>query len=344
MALFSLSLLAEAIISALLLITALVVFLLRFSRGKLWVGVALGIALVDQVSKLAVRHFLHDGRQVALPGSAALVYSENRLLGFGLSDSNLLAAAFAAFAALILLFLRLRQRGYRMGFLAELSSALILGGCAGILIDRVRLGFVIDWLDFGPKSDFIYNLADLAVLAAAVLLAARGTQLLLDRLGRSLLSPRPLPQRRPLSSLLQRFPHSTPEEAGCAIARALRTHFGDLPAHEMAAALGLKVEHRPLPPPGLSVLHVRSQYLADSAAILLYDEPLRELALRLSARRPDLAHLDLEAIHIAHEIFHHLESAPSRASEKAAASFVTELLYLDFSPEELDSLYAADNT
>jgi len=59
-----------------------------------------------------------------------------------------------------------------MGFLAELACALIIGGCAGILIDRLRFGFVIDWLDFGPRSEFVYNLADLAVISAAVFLCS----------------------------------------------------------------------------------------------------------------------------------------------------------------------------
>jgi len=65
-----------------------------------------------------------------------------------------------------------------MSHLAELGCALMIGGYTAILMDRVRLGFVVDFLEFGRASAFVYNLADLAVFVALALLAARGLQYL----------------------------------------------------------------------------------------------------------------------------------------------------------------------
>ncbi len=323
-------LLSEAIISALLICAGLVFFLLRFARGRLWVGVALGVALADQASKFVVIHFLRGGKSVALPGSAALVYHENPLLGFEMADPGLVTATLAALAALLLLSLRLRRYNYRMGFVAELGGALILGGCVGILIDRVRLGFVIDFLDFGPRSEFIYNLADLAVLGAFVLLVARG--------GQWLAIHRPKPSVRPNNEPVL----ADDADAGRLAAKAMLARFGKISPRAMAEALGLHIERRPRPMPDLASLRVRSEYLTHSAAIVLYEEPLQELAQLLRAKRPRLAGLNLEELHIAHELFHHLESGRPAASEKAAHSFVRHLLGLDFFPAELDSLYGAD--
>ncbi len=314
-------------------------------------AVALVIVLADQISKFVVLHLVRDGRQVSLPGSAELVYFENRLLGFGLSSAGLLTATLAALAALLLLYISLLRRGYRMSFFAEFSAALLLGGCAGILIDRVRLGFVIDWLDLGPASDFIYNLADLAILAGGVLFFTRGTQLMLRRAGRSL-AARKSGLEEGSSAILPDASLEDAAEMGRRAAQQMRAHLGDLSLREMAAALGVEIQHKPLPPPGLSPLRVRSEYLSDSATVVLYDEPLRELSLLIAEKRPDLAGLNLEDLHIAHEIFHHLlfrrqarrgEESESRiSSEKAASVFAAELLGLDFSPEELDSLHTSE--
>tara|TARA_R110002126_G_scaffold106938_1_gene242118 strand:- start:4561 stop:4743 length:183 start_codon:yes stop_codon:yes gene_type:complete len=50
--------------------------------------------------------------------------------------------------------------------------ALILGGAVGNLIDRVRIGHVVDFIDVFYKSYhwFVFNLADSAICVGAVLL------------------------------------------------------------------------------------------------------------------------------------------------------------------------------
>ena len=335
-------LLIEAICCALLVIGALAVFLLRFARGRLWLGVALGVAAADQLIKLLVTHFFRGGKSLDLPGQTSFVYFENHFLGFEQSDSELLPATLALVAALVLLFICLKQRDYRMGTLSELACALIIGGCLGILVDRMGRGFVIDWLDFGPSSQFVYNLADLAVFAAAALLVARAAQLILRHLGRSLVpagggifaaSPPPKEQPQPEAA-----------QIGKLAAQAVRERFGEAAPSQVAAALGVRIEHKLRPAPVLTDIHVRSEYLTSSATIILYDEPLRELAQLIANRRPKLSNTNLTELHVAHELFHHLESGRRSAYERAAHAFVAELLKLDFSPEEFDALYAADNT
>ena len=61
------------------------------------------------------------------------------------------------------------------GFLADLGYALILGGALGNLADRLRLGYVVDFLHLhlGERTLFVFNLADAALtLGPAALIAA----------------------------------------------------------------------------------------------------------------------------------------------------------------------------
>jgi signal peptidase II len=330
----------QAIISAILVVAALVVFLLRFSRGKIWLAVALGVVILDQLIKQLALKLAGDGQRLPLSHAAGLVFAKNSDLGFGASDSGLLSATIASVVVLILLYLRLSHFGYRMGAVTELASALIVGGCLGILIDRVGRGFVVDWLDLGPKSQFIYNLADLAVMLAAVLFIARVIHFFAKKENRQMLA-----MRNARGSVFWETENETAsaasaEAAGRSAARALRDRYKDLSPQQLAETLGLQIQREiksECAPPGLVV---RSEYRCEPPTVVLYLEPLQELAGLVAARRPELAALDFEALHIAHEIYHFLEAGGPADSETAAHAFVEELLHLNFSPHILDTLYA----
>jgi signal peptidase II len=61
---------------------------------------------------------------------------------------------------------------------ASCSLALILGGALGNLIDRVRLGYVVDFIQiyYGAWSFPAFNLADSAITVGACMLILRGPQ------------------------------------------------------------------------------------------------------------------------------------------------------------------------
>ena len=74
-------------------------------------------------------------------------------------------------AALILILYYVRMNRER-DTLMNLALSLIFGGAIGNLIDRIRFGEVIDFLDFyvGPHHWPAYNVADSAISTGAVLL------------------------------------------------------------------------------------------------------------------------------------------------------------------------------
>ncbi len=170
--------LGQAVASAVLLIAMLVLYLRRFAPSWRWVAVALGVCVVDQAAKMLVSPDTEYHRIPVLGGWLQITYLENVKQGFGGSFPYLLLVTGVCVAALFFLYGRLSETKYRMSALAEVGCALMVGGYLGILLDRVRLGFVVDFLEVGRAGPFVYNLADLAIFVAVALLLVRGLQYL----------------------------------------------------------------------------------------------------------------------------------------------------------------------
>jgi len=149
-------------------------------RDFLWKLVYLATAgavfFVDQTTKaLAVRR-LRFGDDVALiPGFLNLAYAQNTGVAFSMLDDHgdpgrwgLSSVALIA-AALVLYFI---WRTPRTDDRILGALALLLAGIIGNVTDRIRLGFVIDFIDvqFGSWHYPTFNVADIAVCCGAGLL------------------------------------------------------------------------------------------------------------------------------------------------------------------------------
>ena len=174
-----LSTVTQAVISALLLIGMLVLYLRRFTRSPRWLLLALAVCLIDQLAKALIVPQVAGRHPVSLLfGAVQIVYLQNREQGFGGTLSYLLVLTVICVLAMYFLYDRLAKTSYRMSVLAECGLALMVGGYLGILLDRVTLGFVVDFIEFGRAGTFVYNIADLAVIFAVALLALRALKFL----------------------------------------------------------------------------------------------------------------------------------------------------------------------
>lgn len=136
----------------------------------------LGLGL-DQVTKLLVLHNLALGSHIPLgPGFFNLVHVHNKGAAFSLLNS--IPVGFTRPFFILTTGLVLGVVGYfwwrlpKTNWLAALGYSLIMAGALGNLIDRVRLGEVVDFLDFywGGYHWPAFNVADsLVCLGAAVL-------------------------------------------------------------------------------------------------------------------------------------------------------------------------------
>ena len=126
------------------------------------------VLAVDQVSKLIVVAFLQPHQPLhVIDGYLDLTYVTNTGGAFGLMPWATPMLAVVACAVAVLLLVHGRRLA-SAGSLVEVSAALLLGGALGNLIDRVRLGHVIDFVDvhFWP----VFNVADMGITVGALLL------------------------------------------------------------------------------------------------------------------------------------------------------------------------------
>jgi signal peptidase II len=144
-----------------------------------WFALAAAIVVVDQITKWAVLgYFASRFPREEITAFFNLVLVFNKGAAFSMfADAagwqTPLLAAFALLASGIVSYLILRNPQKR---LLCLGLALILGGAIGNLIDRLRFGHVVDFLDFHAMGAHwpAFNVADSGITVGAVLLILEG--------------------------------------------------------------------------------------------------------------------------------------------------------------------------
>ncbi len=150
-------------------------------RWFLFVGLALVVLLADQASKALVDgHFALAWTSAPVPGLAAptpvigdLVriaksYNDGGL--FGLFGSSALLLALGSMGVIVLIVAYQARAGLRGPLLLTVCLGLLLGGALGNLLDRLRLGTVIDFVDMGLGGTrwYTFNVADASLSLAIV--------------------------------------------------------------------------------------------------------------------------------------------------------------------------------
>ena len=158
----------------------------RISRcGWLAYGLAVTVVVVDQAAKAIVGGLhLVPGVSLQLWGPLRLTLVQNTGVSFGLfrGDAPWTRWALAGFSLAVALFLAVWARRAARP-ITGLSAGLIMGGAVGNLIDRVRDGSVVDFIDVTRLHfPWVFNVGDSAITVGIVLLLAE-----------NLLSPRAMP-------------------------------------------------------------------------------------------------------------------------------------------------------
>ena len=147
-------------------------------RAAAWFGLSAAVVLADQLTKWLVLESFAPGERRMVTGFFNLVLAFNKGAAFSmLADAAgwqaPLLTAFALVAAVVVCVLLVRTSGGRMYYA---GLALILGGALGNVLDRLRLGHVVDFLDFHALGWHwpAFNLADSAICIGAALLINDG--------------------------------------------------------------------------------------------------------------------------------------------------------------------------
>lgn len=146
------------------------------ARGPIWpvfAGVAAVLLTADQLTKAWLTSFLAPGQSVDVVGDLVrLVHGQNAGGLFGLFQGQALPFAFVSVVvvgAIVVYHARSGRNRY-----LSITLGLLLGGALGNLMDRLRLGYVVDFVDAGLGSVrwYTFNVADAAISFAILLLLA----------------------------------------------------------------------------------------------------------------------------------------------------------------------------
>jgi signal peptidase II len=139
-------------------------------------GFAILVIVIDQLTKAWVLSGLdlrEVGRVSVWPPVFNFTWVENRGVSFGLfgdGSARWLLSVFSVVVAGVLAWYATKADRR----LLVTAIGLIMGGAIGNVIDRIRFGFVVDFLDFSGTGVFpwVFNVADSAITVGVILLIA----------------------------------------------------------------------------------------------------------------------------------------------------------------------------
>ena len=139
---------------------------------------ALPVAVIDQLTKVwTIRslHF-HEVKEI-IPGFFNLVHARNPGVAFSLFagfDERWVRPFLTIVTVLAIGGLLVASRSLSGKWYGRLGLGLVVGGAVGNLIDRVKLGYVIDFIDIclGRFHWPVFNIADIGITVGIFLLAS----------------------------------------------------------------------------------------------------------------------------------------------------------------------------
>ena len=137
-----------------------------------WLVAAAVLTAADQLTKQLAVSGLGGSRTIRLlPGALEFVLVENRGAAFGLGQGGKwLFVALAALISVFLLYDLWKGSRAEAGALRGIGETMVVAGAVGNALDRVRLGYVIDFI-YVKLIDFpVFNVADICVTAGCALI------------------------------------------------------------------------------------------------------------------------------------------------------------------------------
>ena len=129
------------------------------------------LTAADRITKNLASAHLMQGDKVLIPGVLSLHYLENRGAAFGILQNQqwLFILLFFLFVTAVIIFY-CRMPLDKKYLPVQIISLFLIAGGVGNLIDRIRLGYVIDFFYFSLINFPIFNVADIYVTVGMVIL------------------------------------------------------------------------------------------------------------------------------------------------------------------------------
>jgi signal peptidase II len=143
----------------------------RRPSWPLFLGLAAAVVVVDQATKALVTGALRPGESRPIVDDLLrIVFSQNSGALFGLFKENAVMFGLVSIAVIALIVVYHSRTGGSAYM--TITLGLLLGGAIGNMLDRLRLGYVVDFVDggIGAIRWYTFNVADAAISLAIVLL------------------------------------------------------------------------------------------------------------------------------------------------------------------------------
>ena len=132
--------------------------------------VAALVVVGDQFTKRVIAaNFFPDESRIVVPHLLWFTYVHNYRGAFGLFGVHPLALAVAAAIVVVIFYMGYRHGGATVS--THVAFGLILGGAIGNILDRLRLHYVVDFIDLRWWP--VFNVADSCITIGVVLLLIR---------------------------------------------------------------------------------------------------------------------------------------------------------------------------
>lgn len=132
--------------------------------------VVIAVLILDQLSKILALKYLVPVRDIPIINNIFhLTYVENRGAAFGIFQNQKLFFIITTF--IVLGFIWFYTHHNRLNKVMIFGLSLVAGGAIGNLIDRVRLGFVVDYFHVAAINFPVFNIADSAVVIGGILVS-----------------------------------------------------------------------------------------------------------------------------------------------------------------------------
>lgn len=132
------------------------------------------IVILDQVTKfMAVKHLKTSAPYIILDNFFQFNYVENYGAAFGILQNKKIFFIIMTMAVIIGISFFIIKNYYQMNIVLRIGLSMLLGGAIGNFIDRIRLGYVVDFISFRliNRYDFpVFNIADIFIVVGTGLI------------------------------------------------------------------------------------------------------------------------------------------------------------------------------
>lgn len=131
------------------------------------------IIAIDQFTKyLAIINLKGSRPIMIIPDFLKLIYVENYGAAFGILKDKKVFFIVITLAVVVVISLFLFKYYAKLNIFMKLGLALLIGGAIGNLIDRVRFGYVVDFISvrlFNAYEYPVFNVADMSIVVGTIM-------------------------------------------------------------------------------------------------------------------------------------------------------------------------------